>query len=314
MESLLIIFRDICLPILLLIFAGWGIDRKFRLDLTTLVKLNLYVFVPAFIFVKVSTSPLAGDDAARLVLFTLGVIATMFVASSLVSFIRRDSKSERMSLSLATMFYNSGNWGIPLMAFAFPKLGPVVQVFVLMTMNISTFSLGILLASSSAQPLQEPRAPHLSRWRRLLPLLRQPSIYAIVSALALRSVGNPLHSVAWIWTPLEYLAGALVAFALLTLGVQLSQTRPPTIGWRLGSALGIRLLLGPLAALALTRVFGFQGEMAAILIVGAASPTAVNTALLAHEFKGDSGFVSAVVFYSTLFAGLVATGLLAVLR
>ena len=37
-----------------MIGAGWLLDRKFRLDLTTLVKLNIYFFVPAFIFVRVS--------------------------------------------------------------------------------------------------------------------------------------------------------------------------------------------------------------------------------------------------------------------
>jgi len=54
--------------------------------------------------------------------------------------------------------------------------------------------------------------------------------------------------------------------------------------------------------------------MAAILILGAASPTAVNTALLAHEFKADSHFAAAAVFYATLAASIVVTALLAILR
>lgn len=324
MESLPLIFRDICLPILLLIGLGWGIDRKFRLDLNTLVKLNLYVFVPAFIFVKVSTSELPGGEAVKVVLFTLSIIAAMFLAGTLVSVIRRDSPADRMSLCLSTMFYNCGNWGIPLMAFAFPKEGPVAQVFVLMTMNISTFSLGILLATASSAARTEPEAakeaaasyrpPPPSRWRRLLPLLRQPSIYAIATALVLRAAGNPLPSVGWLWHPLEYMAGGLVGFALLTLGVQLSQTKPPPIGWRLGTTLAIRLLAAPAIAALLVGPFGFTGELAAVLILGSAAPTAVNTALLVHEFKGDSGFVSAVVFYSTLLASLVVTALLLVLK
>ena len=35
------IFVDVCLPILILIGLGWGLDRLFDFDLKTLVKLNL---------------------------------------------------------------------------------------------------------------------------------------------------------------------------------------------------------------------------------------------------------------------------------
>jgi len=67
-------------------------------------------------------------------------------------------------------------------------------------------------------------------------------------------------------------------------------------------------------AAGLTWIFGFTGEFAAILIVGAASPTAVNAALVTHEFKGDSRFAAAAVFYTTLLAVVVVTLLIAILR
>ena len=207
------------------------------------------------------------------------------------------------------MFYNSGNWGIPLMALAFPEVGPVIQVFVLMTMNISTFSIGIFLASA-----QGNQADQEGIWKRFLPMLRQPSIYAILMALLMRSMGNPLEEVTFIWKPLTYLASSLVAFALITLGVQLSKTRPPRIESRLAWALSIRLLGGPAAAFFLAKIFGFDDAVTAVLIVGAASPAAINTALLAHEFKADSRFAAAAVFYSTLLAGVVVTMLIFFLR
>ena len=89
---------------------------------------------------------------------------------------------------------------------------------------------------------------------------------------------------------------------------------PPAPRGSLGYALIIRLIGGPLIAIELTRLFGFEGNMAAILILGAASPTAVNTALLAHEFKADSRFASAAMSYFSIAASLVVTLLLAILR
>jgi len=301
---LLSIFFEVCLPILVLGGLGWMLDRIFDVSLETLVKFNIYLFVPAFILVRLSTSELNPARGLAIVGFTLCIIAVMGAASWLACAVRRRPPPERYAMKLSTMIYNSGNWGIPLMTLAFSDLGPVVQVFVLATMNLTGFSVGIFLANAG------------SRARRgwIRPILRQPSPWAIVAALLLRASGNPLEDVTFVWMPLTHLSEGLVAVALLTLGVQLSKTRSPVPRGNLSLALAIRLLGGPLAAAALTWLFGFRGEMAAILIVGAASPTAVNTALLAHEFKGDSHFAAATVFYSTLAASLVVTALLAALH
>jgi predicted permease len=298
------IFVDVCLPILILIGLGWGLDRLFDFDLKTLVKLNLYLFVPAFILVRLSTSDLAGVIGLKVVAFTVSVILSMGAISWIVCSIRRIPPGERYAMKLSTMIYNCGNWGIPLMTLAFSELGAVVQVFVLATMNLTGFSLGIFLANASSS----------DRKGWFLPILKQPSPYAILIALILRALDNPLENVIFVWTPLSYLADGLVAFALLTLGVQLAKTRPPAPRGTLGVTLFIRLIGGPLVATGLTWLFGFQGEIAAILIVGAAAPTAVNTALLAHEFKADHRFAAAAVLYSTLFAAVIVTGLLAMLR
>ena len=93
---------------------------------------------------------------------------------------------------------------------------------------------------------------------------------------------------------------AVLGVALLTLGVQLSKTKPPPFEPDLLWALFQRLIGGPLIALALIPLFGFHSPVSALLILSAGTPTAINTALLAHEFKADSRFATAVVFYSTI--------------
>lgn len=299
-----IVFTQVLLPILVLFGLGWLLDRRARLDLTTLVKLNIYLFVPAFMFVQVVDSPLDGAHAARIVGFTATIIGSMGVISALVGRWRKYARDQTRALQLATMFYNSGNYGIPLMALAFPGAGPALQVFIVLTQNISTFTVGLLLASS---------AQHRG-WRMALPMLRQISLWAVLAAFVVRILDLPVQEIRWIWVPLRYISDGLVAFALLTLGIQLSQTRArqslPRIGW----AVMLRLLIAPLLAFALVKHFGFRGEEATIMIVSSSFPTAVNTALIAHEFKADSEFAAAAVFYSTLFSMLTVTVLIALLR
>jgi hypothetical protein len=60
-------------------------------------------------------------------------------------------------------------------------------------------------------------------------------------------------------------------------------------------------------------LFGFRGQEATIMVVSRSFPTAVNTALIAHEFKADAQFAAAVVFYSTLLSMFTVTLLIAVL-
>src|SRR5688572_21142576 len=53
------VLLDILAPILLLIGCGAVMRRKFAVDIPTLSKLNIYLFVPAFIFDVVARSRLS---------------------------------------------------------------------------------------------------------------------------------------------------------------------------------------------------------------------------------------------------------------
>lgn len=298
------VFTQVLLPILIMFGCGWLLDRRARLDLTTLVKLNIYVFVPAFMFVNVVSSDLSGEKAVRVVGVTLALIVSMFILGAIIARFAGYDRSQTRALQLAAMFCNSGNYGIPLMALAFPGAGPLLQVFIILTQNVTMFTAGIALAASTHRP----------GWRAFLPALRQISLWAVAAALMVRWFHLPVQQVRWIWVPLEYFSQALVAIALVTLGVQLSQTRVRQSLPRLGWALGLRLLVAPLLATVLVPLFGFRGQDATIMIVSASFPTAVNTALLAHEFKADSHFAAAAVFYSTLLSMLTVTVLIALLH
>jgi len=205
------------------------------------------------------------------------------------------------AMQLATMFYNCGNFGIPATALAYPEMGPKVQVFALMAMNMSVFTIGLTLARRHGEGADQ------SWWKNLTAVFKLPPVYGVLCAVPVRLLDIPVTDWQFLWKPLDYIADGLVAIATVTLGVQLAKTRRPSFKGGLGWAVGIRLLGGPLVGLGLVLLFGFEGEFAAVLILGTSCPTAVNTALLAHEFKGNSAFAAAAVFYSTILSvGTVA--------
>ena len=305
--SLAQIFASVCLPLFVLMGAGWGLDRKFQLDLGTLVKLNIYLMVPCFIFVRIYSSQMDMGSAAPIFFFTLTVLACLLCLSLLAGI--RSGPAERKTLMLA-MFYNCGNYGIPLTALAFGAGATEIQVFALLGMNISTFSLGMLIAASQGNSDSDNHGRARTPWALVL---RQPSIYAITLAFLLKPLSVDLTQITWLWKPLEYTASALIGFALITLGVQLSKTRPAALRGPVSLALALKLAVAPLIAWPLTGLFGFDSETSRILIAGAAAPTAINTALLAHEFGGDSQFAASAVFYSTLASVVTVSIVLAIL-
>src|SRR4030095_15674426 len=78
------VFFQVLLPILAMFAVGWAIDRKFNLDLNTIVKLNVNVFVPAFIFTKLVDAHLERDIALKVMGFTICVSAGLFIAGAIL--------------------------------------------------------------------------------------------------------------------------------------------------------------------------------------------------------------------------------------
>jgi hypothetical protein len=305
---LLTIFLHVCLPLVVVAGLGFVMDRKFKLNLESLVKLNLYLMVPSFAFVRLLDTPLEGGGEGWIML----TIFSMMMACGLLSFIVGRflglNAAAQKAHSLGSMLANCGNFGLPLIALAFGKKMVPVQVYVLVTMNVSMFTVGMYLANT--QSGGGVRA-HL---RSLTATLRQPSIYAVLSAVLCRVLHLDVKSVTWLWEPLHMLADSLIGFALVTLGVQLSQTKPAPLKAPLLSCIAIRLLAGPVIAFGLTQAFHFPKAIAAVLVLSSGAPTAVNSALLAHEFGGDRSFATASVYYSTLLSMITVTLNLALLE
>lgn len=303
------VFTQVLLPILLMFSAGWVLDRRWKLDLPTVVKLNINVFVPCFVFYELTTKQVKGRDAWMAIGYTAAVVAVLFVIAALIGKWRRYSLAQTRSMQIASVFYNSANYGIPLMHLAYPG-SETLQVFIVLVQNIGNFTLGIFLVSSAKN----------RGWGAIMPMLRQPSIWAVTAALILRGVHGPFDpghadpSMRWLWTPLSYFHDGLVAMALLTLGVQLSKTAARSALPRLGWALTLRLLVSPLVGWGVALLFGFEGELLKTMILSTAFPTAVNTALIAHEFKADTDYATGAVFWSTLFSMVTVTALIVILK
>src|SRR5690625_5015440 len=80
--ELLIILKDIILPVFILIGIGFIIQRKIQLDIQTLARLNIYFLVPGFIFVNLYKAEFSGALFLRLLLFFIILIFILFLLAA----------------------------------------------------------------------------------------------------------------------------------------------------------------------------------------------------------------------------------------
>jgi len=288
------ILTDSIAPIFLIILIGYIIGKKFAVDIFTLTKINLYVFVPALIFVKITET-----EITREMLGAIGFAALLMGIMSFISMgvsrIRRSPRTLASAMRNSVLFYNSGNVGLPLIMLLYNQKPEAVsiQIMVLLVQNLTTNTIGLYNASRGNMTIRQS----------LRQVLKMPSVYAVTVAFLFKFLQVDL-SRAFIWPAAIFLSNGLVSVALLTLGVQLSKVKMDFKNADAYIASFLRLVGGPLAAYLLIRLFGITGVTAQVLLISSSVPTAVNTSLIAVEFHNEPDFASQVVFTTTLLSAL----------
>lgn len=303
------------IPIFTLIVLGYLLHKKFNLDIYSLSKLNFYIFVPAFTFVNlyITDIPL---EVVKVFIGTIILLIINMVLGTVIARLRQYDKALENAFKNAIMFYNSGNIGIPVVTLVFSSppfvidgqtpyltLALTAQIMVLVVQNITTNTLGFINAGNAAM-----------HWKKsVLQVLKMPAIYAIPSAFLLKLVPYDMTQLP-VWQALNYARNALVPVALLTLGVQLCRTTLSLTNKNVWGVVALRLIGGPIMAYALVRILGLEGVLAQVLLISAAVPTAVNTALIAVECDNRPDFASQVVMLSTLLSGATLVAVIYIAR
>jgi malate permease and related proteins len=295
-HELTTILLNILLPILVLIASGAWVRRQFEVDLGTLGKINIYLFVPAFVYQKVATSTLPWSEMGGVVFIT---IAQVFVSGMLVWGLGRLLRVNRMTLAaiaIAVMFYNSANYGLPLAELAYPGTEDAVSVGgdeaerrrggEGETRGQRDTGTGGDASSASTESARKnggavqafvvltqnvltftvglaiAAAAGAARWSEIFTkIFRLPVLYMLAAALLTRwwIGGDASRLPIFIAKPAEYLAAGLVPVALITLGAQLA-ANPRWPRWRaISLVLVLRLIFGPIQMIGMLWLFSKTG-------------------------------------------------------
>ena len=291
-------FANNILPIILLSSAGYALGKVLHIEPQSVGRVVFYVFSPVLIFDLMLKNRLDLKDAAITIAFTVSIILTMGALTYLIGRILKLERAALTAILITTMFANTGNYGLPLVSFAFGEEAlPFAGIYFVIT-TVLFYSLGVLIASLG----------HMNFKEAMLGLFKVPTLYAVLLAIVINALGVKLP------TPLartvELAAGGTIPLMLILLGLQLTNVEFSNNLRPLQLSVALRLLIAPIGALLYAAVFDLHGFARQGSITQASMPSMVSATVLATEYHLDAKLVTAVVFISTLLSPLTLTPLL----
>jgi malate permease and related proteins len=296
--SLISVFTNNLLPILLLSGAGFTVGRVFQLDPRPLGRVIFYILGPVLIFNLLTTSKLAVGNILLMMGYSTAVMLLVAAIALAIGLLLRLERATLTVVVLTSMFGNNGNYGLPLIAFAFGQAALAYASIYFVTSSILLYTLGVVIASLG----------HLRVVDALKGLLRVPAIYAILLAVLVIRTGWVLP--APLLRTVELTSAGAVPAMLILLGLEIQKVTL-TRNWRALSVPVIcRLVIGPAVGMLLAGLFGLENSARNDGTVEAAMPTAVMTTVLAAEYKLDASLVTAIIFVGTVISPLTLTPIL----
>jgi len=291
-------FVNNILPIILLSGAGFALGKALHVDPRSLGRVVFYVFSPVLIFDLLLQNRLKISEAAITIAFALCFILTIGVLTFLLGYFLKLERSALVAILITTMFANTGNYGLPLVSFAFGEQALSYAGIYFVTTTLLFYTLGVFLASLG----------HMSFREALLGLFKIPTLYAVLLAVLINISGIEIPLP--VARTVELAAGGTIPLMLVLLGVQLTQVKFSGDPRAMQLSVAVRLVVAPLAALLFAAAFGMQGFPRQASVTQASMPSMVSATVLAAEYNLDSKLVTAVVFISTLLSPFTLTPLL----
>jgi predicted permease len=291
-------FANNILPIVLLSGAGFALGKLLHIDPRSLGRVVFYVFSPVLIFDLLVQNQLKLSEAAVVIAFALTFILLIGALTLLLGVFLKLERSALVAILITTMFANTGNYGLPLVSFAFGEQALSYAGIYFATTTLLFYTLGVFLASLG----------HMTFKEAIAGLFKIPTMYGVLLAILINILNIEIPMP--VARAVELAAGGTIPLMLVLLGVQLTRVEFTGNQRALQLSVSLRLLVAPLAALLFAALFGLQGSPLQASVTQASMPSMVSATVLATEYNLDARLVTAVVFISTLLSPVTLTPLL----
>lgn len=281
----------IILPVFIIFFIGYIGQKLIGFDIKSISTAALYLMSPFLAFRTFYTNELT-MDYFYIVLFSLLLTIILLVVVWITALVMRATRTQLSAMILGGVFMNSGNYGAPVVLFAFGAVGFDYAVIMMVFQSLLMNTVGIFFASIGG----EEKATLRQSFQRVI---RMPLIYAAMLGIGLQLVSVPIPTA--LMQGISLVADASIPTVMLVLGMQLAVISRKRVAYRYVSAVSvIRMVASPLIAVGILYFMPVNDLLKAVIIVQASMPAAANTTMFALQFGTEPDLVSFTTFITTL--------------
>ena len=147
-----ILVSDI-LPIFIVAAVGFVLARHMGAQVKTLSHVSFYALAPCLVFRMLVTSKMTGPEVGRMALFVVLIAVSMGLLARLVTIPLRLNRAEASAFLLVVMLSNSGNFGLPIVLFAFGSEALLHATVYFVTSATLTYTVGVFVAAAGRRSL-----------------------------------------------------------------------------------------------------------------------------------------------------------------
>lgn len=258
----------------------------------TLSALAFYVASPALLFTTVGDSDVGALFSGNLVALAGAVLVTVLVNLAVGLAQRRDLGSAVVT-SMCSAYGNGANLGLPIAFYVLGDAALVAPLLLLQLLVIQPLALTVLDVAVSPT--------RLSLGRILARPVTNPITVGSVLGLVVATTGVEVPAL--VLDPVELIGAMAVPVMLLAYGVALRLGPLPGRGvpvGELGLAVGLKLVVQPLAAYLIGLLIGLDGAALLAVTVISALPTAQNVFVIAQRYDRAALLARDAIFVSTV--------------
>lgn len=292
MSAFLFIFINVMLPIAIIVFFGYVVQLKFKLERATLAKLTINYVMPVFIFMNLFEADMDFTLLVYVLLFLLLYAALTFLLTYLTGRAMGLGYGHQILFTNSNLFYNAGNYGVPVndLVFRSDPYAMSVQIMMVFFQNMFAYSYGVVSLRSAES----------GKWKALLGYFKMPIFYGLALGLIFNffNIGVPSS----VYIAFDYISDAMIGTVLFILGAQIAGISFRRIRMSSVAASFIRLIIGPALTIVLLLLFNMSGVVAQAILITTAMPSAVNSTIIAQQYSDDPEYAAEIVMFSTLFS------------
>lgn len=295
------IFISVVLPVLLVFVAGYVVQKWRKVDIKPISTVAIYILTPALVFETFYYAEM-NIQYVYMVVFALILLFVLIILAKVYAWKMNYSSSTESGLILSTAFMNSGNYGAPIILFAYGQAGFAYAVSFMVLQSVIMNFFGIYYAARGIAGVRTA----------LKVLMKMPVTYAMILVIPLKIFQIPMPSN--LMQPIELISQAAIPTVMLILGMQLARIEWGHFAWgKVSYGVVVRLVLSPLIAYGLTLMMPLDPLLANVLIVSAAMPSAATIVMYAVEFDAEPKLVSSTTLVTTLISVITITLILTIL-